>query len=220
MCVGAACVWVYNLKSTEVYSARGARCEVRGARCEVRSAIYALHDRINDMMQLVLLCVSTRKQWYLQKSGQNRRRVLFCKSWKHVSIGLRGIPYIFTFYNYKNKIVAFLINPLPYRAKTSCRFHLKNVTLAETEWNLHFSNEICNICANQRWVAENELGRRDSRFPHLNRRVCTTGYSEYFRTARNPTYNKLQKWSQHDYFDWFGLNKCFWIIRLRHFCFW
>ena len=59
---------------------RGARYEVRGARCAVRSAIYALHDRINDMMQLVLLCVSTRKQWYLQKSGQNRRRVLFCKS--------------------------------------------------------------------------------------------------------------------------------------------
>jgi hypothetical protein len=79
----------------------------------------------------------------------------------------KGIPYIFAFYNYKNKIAAFPINPLPYRAKTSCRFHLKNVTLAETEWNLHFSNEICNICTNQGWVAENELGRRHSWFPPI-----------------------------------------------------
>ena len=50
---------------------------------------------------------------------------------------------------FQKNIAAFPINPLPYRAKTSCRFHLKNVTLAETEWNLHFSNEICNICTNQ-----------------------------------------------------------------------
>ena len=43
----------------------------------------------------------------------------------------------------------------------------------ETEWNLHFSNEICNICTNQGWVlvAENELGRRHSWFPHSNRQV-------------------------------------------------
>ena len=30
------------------------------------------------------------------------------------------IPYIFTFYNYKNKIAAFLINPLPYTVEFQC----------------------------------------------------------------------------------------------------